>query len=87
LPLGVVGIRRDVDRLADVSAVLHEAIVAGLANREAAMEYARGFGRGIDAETADRFVAMYVNELTLDMGDRGRAAVATLLGAEPSYAA
>ena len=34
-----------------------------------------GFGRGIDAGTADEFVAMYVNDLTLDMGDRGRAAI------------
>ena len=41
------------------------------------------FGRGIDAGTADEFVALYVNDLTLDMGDRGRAAVARLLGREP----
>jgi 1,4-dihydroxy-6-naphthoate synthase len=86
LPLGLVGIRRDVERRADVSAVLHEAIVAGLENRDAAMAYAMGFGRGIDAETADRFVSMYVNHLTLDMGERGRAAVARLLGAEPEFA-
>ena len=86
LPLGVVGIRRDVERRDDVSAVLKEAIVAGLANRDAAMAYARGFGRGIDAETADRFVAMYVNDLTLDMGEQGRAALAQLLGSEPELA-
>jgi 1,4-dihydroxy-6-naphthoate synthase len=85
LPLGLVAARRDLDRLSDVSAVLREAIDAGLANRDAAMAYAMGFGRGIDAATADEFVAMYVNELTLDMGDRGRRAVALLLGAEPDY--
>ena len=80
LPLGLVGIRRDVERRDDVSAVLREAIEAGLANRDRAMEYAMGFGRGIDAATADEFVAMYVNDLTLDMGGRGREAVARLLG-------
>jgi 1,4-dihydroxy-6-naphthoate synthase len=85
LPLGLVGIRRDVERASDVSAVLHAAIEAGLANRDRAMAYAMGFGRGIDAETADRFVSMYVNDLTLDMGERGRAAVARLLGREPEF--
>ena len=48
--------------------MLREAIDVGLANREEALAYASEFGRGIDAETADEFVAMYVNELTLDMG-------------------
>lgn len=86
LPLGLVGIRRDVDRLSDVSAVLREAIVAGLENRDDAMAYAVGFGRGIDRDTADRFVSMYVNDLTLDMGEQGRAAVARLLGRDAEFA-
>jgi len=83
LPLGLVAIRRDVDRVDDVSTVLRDAIEAALANRDEALEYARAFGRGIDAETADEFVELYVNELTLDMGERGRRAVARLLGHEP----
>ena len=83
LPLGLVAVRRDVDRVDDVSSVLREAIDAALANRNEALEYARAFGRGIDAETADEFVDLYVNDLTLDMGDRGRRAVARLLGHEP----
>ena len=45
-----------------------------------------GFGRGIDERTADEFVAMYVNDLTLDMGERGRKAIALLLGAEAEFA-
>ena len=87
LPLGVVVARRDLDRLDDVSAVLREAIDAGLANREEALAYAAKFGRGIDDATADEFVAMYVNDLTLDMGERGRRAIALLLGSEPEFAA
>jgi 5,8-dihydroxy-2-naphthoate synthase len=79
LPLGLVAARRDLERLDDVSAVLREAIAAGLEHREDAMRYALGFGRGIDAATADEFVALYVNELTQEMGERGRAAVAELL--------
>jgi 1,4-dihydroxy-6-naphthoate synthase len=80
LPLGVNAARRDLgDRLGDVTAVLGEAIRAGLEHRDEAMVYAQRFGRGIDAATADRFVAMYVNELTVDYGDDGRRAVAELL--------
>ncbi|MGH3002621.1 MAG: MqnA/MqnD/SBP family protein, partial [Gaiellaceae bacterium] len=85
LPLGLVAARRDLDRLQDVSEVLRDAIDAGLANRDEAMRYAMAFGRGIDAGTADEFVAMYVNDLTLDMGDRGRRAVAELLGELPDF--
>jgi 1,4-dihydroxy-6-naphthoate synthase len=80
LPLGVNAARRDLgELLPDVSAVLSEAIRAGLDHREEALAYAERFGRGIDRETADRFVAMYVNELTCDYGDVGRRAVDELL--------
>jgi 1,4-dihydroxy-6-naphthoate synthase len=80
LPLGVNVARRDLgERLPDLSAVLLESIQAGLANRREAMRYAMRFGRGIDVTTADRFVQMYVNELTCDYGDEGRRAVAELL--------
>ena len=81
LPLGVNAIRRDLgrDTIGEVSAVLREAIATGLDNREEALEYALQFGRGIDAAVADRFVEMYVNELTEDYGDEGRTAVAELL--------
>jgi 1,4-dihydroxy-6-naphthoate synthase len=50
-----------------------------LEHREEALTYAQQFARGADAVTADRFVAMYVNEWTLDYGERGRRAVQTLL--------
>jgi 1,4-dihydroxy-6-naphthoate synthase len=85
LPLGVVVARRDLKRPTDVSAVVRDAIEAGLANREEAMKYAMAFGCGIDAATADEFVAMYVNDLTLDMGERGREAITLLLGSEPDF--
>lgn len=79
LPLGVNAARRDIERIDDLSAVLGEAIQCGLDNRADALEYALQFGRGIDAAVADRFVAMYVNELTRDYGEEGRAAVRELL--------
>ena len=79
LPLGVNAARRDLERLDDVSAVLSEAIRVGLEHRGEALEYAQRYGRGIDSETTDRFVAMYVNDLTCDYGELGRRAVDELL--------
>jgi 1,4-dihydroxy-6-naphthoate synthase len=81
LPLGVNVARRDIgaERLAELSEVLRASIRAGLDNRREAMQYAMRFGRGIDVDIADRFVAMYVNELTCDYGDEGREAVQELL--------
>src|SRR3954451_7173078 len=81
LPLGVNTIRRDLgpDVMREVSAILRESIDAGLANREQALEYALGFGRGMDHDSGDQFVGMYVNELTCDYGDEGRQAVRELL--------
>jgi 5,8-dihydroxy-2-naphthoate synthase len=81
LPLGVNTVRRDIgdESVRAVSAVLRESIDASLANRDQALDYALGFGRGMDVERGDRFINMYVNELTQDYGDEGRQAVRELL--------
>ena len=81
LPLGVNVARRDLgmETLRELSDVLRDSIRAGLANREEALAYAMQFGRGLSTELADRFVGMYVNELTEDYGDEGRQAVSELL--------
>jgi 1,4-dihydroxy-6-naphthoate synthase len=81
LPLGVNAARRDLgeDVLRRLSEVLRDSIRAGLEHREEAMRYALRFGRGLDTALADRFVGMYVNELTEDYGEEGRRAVRELL--------
>jgi 1,4-dihydroxy-6-naphthoate synthase len=81
LPLGVNAARRDLgaETLRQVSAILRESIDAALAHRDEALDYALGFGRGMDAARGDRFVAMYVNDLTRDYGDEGRKAIRELL--------
>jgi len=43
------------------------------------MRYALGFARDLERDHADRFIDMYVNELTCDYGDEGRQAVTELL--------
>ena len=79
LPLGVNVARRDLPRLDDLSAALRESIDAGFAHRAEATRYALGFARDLTPEHADRFIEMYVNELTSDYGDEGRQAVTELL--------
>jgi 1,4-dihydroxy-6-naphthoate synthase len=81
LPLGVNVARRDLgdEALRELSEVLRDSIRAGLDNREEAMRYALTFGRGLDTALADRFVGMYVNDLTCDYGEEGRQAVQELL--------
>ena len=81
LPLGGNVIRRDLgpEMIAKVSKLLHDSIAYALSHRNAAVEYAQQFGRGLDKERTDKFVGMYVNDLTLDYGDRGRQAVERLM--------
>ncbi len=81
LPLGGNVIRRDLgdELMTRVAGLLEESIRHALENREPALDYALRFGRGLDRDKADRFVGMYVNELTLDYGERGREAMRLFL--------
>ena len=81
LPLGGNVIRKDLglDLMRRISRLLRDSIRYALAHREEALDYAMRFGRNMDRRLADRFVGMYVNDLTLDYGARGRAAVRRLL--------
>ncbi len=74
-------IKRDLgeDLMREVSGHLKRSIEYSMDNREDALAYAMQFARDMPAELADRFVAMWVNDLTLDYGDRGREGVKLLL--------
>jgi 1,4-dihydroxy-6-naphthoate synthase len=77
LPLGGNLIRRDLGpaMMKKVSRMLHASIAHALTHRAEALEYAKTYGRGLAHERIDTFVGMYVNDLTLDYGTRGRAAL------------
>ncbi len=81
LPLGANAIRKDLGQPAmdEVTALLKQSIQYGLDHRQEALDYALQFGRDLDNAKADEFVGMYVNDWTLDFGERGRQAVAALL--------
>ena len=81
LPLGGNVVRRALgeETIRDVAAILKESIQYGLDHRHEAVEYALQWARDMGHDLADEFVGMYVNELTVDYGERGRKAVNLLL--------
>jgi 1,4-dihydroxy-6-naphthoate synthase len=81
LPLGGNVIRRSLGHplMTRISEDIKRSIQYGLDHRDETLAYAIQFSRGLDTGRADRFVGMYVNDLTLDYGDEGREAVRRLL--------
>jgi 1,4-dihydroxy-6-naphthoate synthase len=81
LPLGGNAVRRDLgdEHCREIARIVRASIGYGLEHRQEAVEYALRYGRGLDHDLADRFVGMYVNDWTLDYGQRGREAVQRLL--------
>jgi 1,4-dihydroxy-6-naphthoate synthase len=81
LPLGGNAVRRDLgeDLMRRLTRLVRETVRYSLAHRAEALAYAMSFARGMDRGIADRFVGMWVNEMTLDCGERGRRAVQELL--------
>jgi 1,4-dihydroxy-6-naphthoate synthase len=81
LPLGGNVVRKDLgdELVRKISRHLRASIAYGLQHRAAALDHALRFARGLDRAKADTFVGMYVNDWTLDYGDRGREAVRELL--------
>jgi 1,4-dihydroxy-6-naphthoate synthase len=81
LPLGVNVIRKDLPAEVQQTVARHlrASITYALTHPEEALAYAQQFGRGMGREKAGQFVGMYVNDLTADMGERGKRAIVTLL--------
>ena len=81
LPLGGNVIRKDLDETLKqkVSRHLKASIAYGLDHRTSALDHAMRYARGLERRDADTFVGMYVNEWTLDYGERGREAIRLFL--------
>jgi len=82
LPLGGNVVRKDIppEVRAELSGILRESIRFGLENRKPAVEHSMAHARGMDVPLADEFIGMYVNDYTLDYGDKGREAIRRFLG-------
>ncbi len=81
LPLGVNALRRALpeEQQLRIQRVLRRSIEWGLVHRAEALDHARRFGRGIDQAATERFVSMYVTDLTVDLRARGREAIRAFL--------
>jgi len=81
LPLGGNVIRKDlgIEVMKEVSEILRESIKYSLAHRDEAVEYALKYARGMTKDKADKFIGMYVNDLTVDYGERGKKAIELFL--------
>jgi 1,4-dihydroxy-6-naphthoate synthase len=81
LPLGGNAVKKSLGEkiIAELSTILYDSIKYGLDHRAAGVEHALPLGRGLDSALADKFIGMYVNELTLDYGDRGKKGVREFL--------
>jgi len=81
LPLGGNVIRKDlgIEAMKEVSEILRESINYSLAHRDEAVECALKYARGMTKDKADKFIGMYVNDLTVDYGERGKKAIELFL--------
>lgn len=81
LPLGANAIRKDLgpETIREVNRLLYDSIKYALDHRDEALDHAEKYGRDLNRDRADRFVGMYVNDWTLDFGERGRESVRLFL--------
>ena len=81
LPLGANVIRRNLgtEKIQKITALLKQSIQYSLDHRSRGLEYAMTYARDMETDLADKFVGMYVNDYTLDYGEKGRAGVRELL--------
>lgn len=81
LPLGGNVIRKsfDLEKKNEIAEILKESIQYSLDHRRDAVLHSLPLGRGLDEDRADEFIGMYVNDLTVDYGERGRKAVREFL--------
>ncbi|QQE13573.1 ABC transporter substrate-binding protein [Planctomycetota bacterium] len=80
LPLGANAIRRDlINEAPIITRILLNSIQYALDNRQQSVDFALNYARDMGADLADEFVGMYVNDWTIDYGERGRKAVSTFI--------
>jgi len=87
LPLGINVVKRELgpEAIKAVQSVLKGSIEYALKHRDSALDYALSYGRGITRADADRFVGMYVNDYTIDLGQAGMESIKKFLALGSQY--
>ena len=87
LPMGGNAIRRSLPQVVKdrFAGLMRRSVEMAMVRHADSVAYAQSFGRGMDPEMVGRYVRAWVNEFTVDPGDRGRAAVDRLLGLEARW--
>jgi 1,4-dihydroxy-6-naphthoate synthase len=80
LPLGGNVVRKHIREQSEIAEILRQSIDYGLAHRKEAVAHSMPYARDMETQLADKFIGMYVNDLTRDYGQTGRAAIREFLG-------
>lgn len=77
VPLGINVMKTDLgmDKIHKFDKYLQASIEYGLNNLEDAIDYAMQYSRGKPRELIEKFVKMYVNKITVNMGDSGEESI------------
>lgn len=81
LPLGIMVVNNSFPEVEQkqIHQMIRDSIVYSLKHRTEGLKYAQSFSRGLSIETLDEYVNMYVNETTVDMGEKGRESIRLFL--------
>ena len=80
VPLGINVMKTDLgmDTIVKFDKYLQASIEFGIENFDDALEYAMQYSRGKERALIEKFVKMYVNPVTVNMGDPGEQAIRKL---------
>ena len=82
VPLGINVISKrslTIEEIIEFDDLFRNSIKYGLEHLDAAIEYSMQFGRGNPKSLIEKFVKMYVNDLTINMDQEGKNSIITML--------
>jgi 1,4-dihydroxy-6-naphthoate synthase len=87
LPMGGNAIKKDMppEEARAFARLMQKSVKVAMERHQDSIDYAQSFGRGMDRETVDRYVRAWVNNFTVDVGQRGAQSVEALLGIAASW--